>query len=462
MEYSNFPQTGTTQVMIYFPFPPLPAIVADWAALLPLVVHLASGQNQHDMIGELCLRGHLPSTIFPPLGLLHGISKLFSVGSGIFEESSNNAFTVWDVSWGTKFRCSNGAARTMLTDLALSKSKNRVCDMDRISSNPTNPNTIFRRPQFLHVINLSFDSDSHAHGARSRFHKRLGSKSTTSLQIVIFLALEALLCLFSAFGTASILMITCLTKVVALSAGVSRPRGYLRSNESYDKACYLAAGHENATSWFLYTGDRAIVDWLLNKTMIDVEPSRACALFFSCAHYFQLLAMTYVAAQKGWDGVCLLTLLALAIGTRTLFGLNAPAREWLHREGICVNTETLRMTGRIPMLGAVQVLSDRNLISAKKEGGSVPERGTTWMDSVVSPSVKREAWTRLLLAEAERLVAEEKEKGDVVVRDREEGLEDAIKGLSQSDRSWVANNLKWTLDAVLAMRAAETVRRQCA
>ena len=109
------------------------------------------------------------------------------------------------------------------------------------------------------------------------------------------------------------MLISLSSKVVCLACRISRPAGYLDSNERY-KACMLSASYDNASTWYLYVGDRGVVDWLLNKHMLSVLSGKSTsvnlfAAFFRFAYFMQLLAITYVAAQKGIDGVSLVLLM---------------------------------------------------------------------------------------------------------------------------------------------------------
>lgn len=72
----------------------------------------------------------------------------------------------------------------------------------------------------------------------------------------------------------------------------------------------LVSIHQNANIWHLFIGDRAIVDTLLNKTMISFTgPCAVVAAWLHAAYFLQLVAMTRVAAQKGYDGIFLLALM---------------------------------------------------------------------------------------------------------------------------------------------------------
>ena len=152
-------------------------------------------------------------------------------------------------------------------------------------------------------------------------------------------------------------------------------------------ACMLAAIYENASVWFLYKGDRSIVDWLLNQTMITApRTSNAMYYYFRLAHYHQLLAMTYVAAQKGWDGVCLLSLMILAWIIRSLLDRTSPVAEWLKKENVEFDIRSFEFTGRAPMIGAVQLLSDSRIMPGRM--GNF-HRNMTWMDPILAPCKRR-------------------------------------------------------------------------
>lgn len=87
----------------------------------------------------------------------------------------------------------------------------------------------------------------------------------------------------------------------------------------------LSAAHENASTWYLYVGDRGVIDSLLNKTMLSSPAAnRMLVGYFRLAHVLQLLAMTYVAAQKGIDGVSLVLLLLVNYGFQYLFEGHGP------------------------------------------------------------------------------------------------------------------------------------------
>jgi hypothetical protein len=115
---------GSLGVGAYLWSPPLPTILAEWAALIPLIVHLASSQSDYDMVGEAALEGRITTGLLPKLGHLDGIARLLSGGPSFLERASTRGCldsTAWDVSWGSIFPCANGAAREILTDCALRK-----------------------------------------------------------------------------------------------------------------------------------------------------------------------------------------------------------------------------------------------------------------------------------------------------------------------------------------------------
>ncbi len=58
------------------PVPPLPHILSEWAAAIPLVCHLAGCVRGCELVVQLALSGHLWVDIFPKLGVLYGLFKL--------------------------------------------------------------------------------------------------------------------------------------------------------------------------------------------------------------------------------------------------------------------------------------------------------------------------------------------------------------------------------------------------
>ena len=119
----------------------------------------------------------------------------------------------------------------------------------------------------------------------------------------------AVLSLFGIYGTATVVLTGTISQAASQFVRVQRPPGFLENNEK-GGACMLVGVHENCSTWYLYVGDRGVVDWLLNKSMIILPPSsRILSTWFKLAHLLQLLAMTFVAAQKGWDGIVMLILM---------------------------------------------------------------------------------------------------------------------------------------------------------
>ena len=166
---------------------------------------------------------------------------------------------------------------------------------------------------------------------------------------------------------------------MAWSITIRRPNGYLRNNEPHD-ACMLVASHNNAMEWHLFTGDRAIVDTLLNKPMFKVPTGRTAAIataWFRFAHVLRLAAMTFVAAQKGWDGVILVVLVFAHCLMHVFFRSRTLAQHWIEREEVDASVRSFEFGGRVAMIGAIQAFSETN--------------NTTWMDEIISSHPRRDA-----------------------------------------------------------------------
>ncbi|KAK8068839.1 hypothetical protein PG994_005455 [Apiospora phragmitis] len=399
---------GSLNTKPLLPCPPLPNIVAEWAAILPLVCHLASQRDDYKTTGDVALMGRLSAGIFPRLGTFSGLARLLDRSTKYLDYVSTRggtSRTVWDVKWGSVFPCANGAACAVISEYLLVKDRKPPQRMpEKLSPRPARttddddekciPNEgeekaegeeVVRRWQVLHVYRLYRTPRRHSLGDRISV-LRLSLPG----QLVCFVALlgvAVVLCLFGCFGSAALIACTSVSELVAMRVPIRRPSTYLKNMEAHD-ACMLTAPHENATEWHLYIGDRGIVDTLLNKPMFVVPEGRSAHLaarWFWSANLLQLAAMTFVAAQKGWDGVLMLALLAIHWALRWSWSGHDLVRDWLAREGVDAEVRSFEFGGRYAVMGAIQLL-----------GGSTTSR---WMDNILVPHPRREAWLRLLRVE---------------------------------------------------------------
>jgi hypothetical protein len=470
---------GSLGIGAYIWNPPLPTIIAEWAALIPLIIHLASSQSEYHMIGQAALEGRIATGLFPKLGHLDGIARFLSCGSNFLECASNRSgldSIVWDVSWGSIFPCANGAAREIVTDYAL----RNVCQVVKVEdwikeaktpkeSHLTTATTgfaeekytsaatphpkigvparplgyskldlkskqRFQRTQTLHIIEITRGTTNISW--RSKVDLIVESKPADVLYVLLLLALATPLCLFGAYGTGSVVLSRVLSRIACHCLPIERPLGYLFNNEAHE-ACMLTAVHENATTWCLYRGDRAVVDWLLNKPMISIRPSKTTLYYyFRFSHCFQLLAMTYVAAQKGWDGVCLFLLMLVVGIIHSAFGRHRSVEEWLRKEQIILKAHSFELAGRTPMIGAIQLLSNED--SSSRNNGPPQPRYTDWMDGILAPCPRRDSWIQKLLGAAKNL------ETSSVAQDCE--------ALSVGDSRWVENHTRWAKQAAHCIR----------
>ncbi|KAI4086177.1 MAG: hypothetical protein LQ344_007777 [Seirophora lacunosa] len=323
-------QFGTLAVEAYFPVSGIPSIITEWSALIPLVAHLAHYGENNRMIGELALEGYFSVGLFPKLGYLDGLRKLLQDGPDFMDRANAEAsYKVWDVNWGSVFTRANGSAITILTEYALRKhrqpiqmpekvtlhsgpppgslSRANVAPLPKVVTTPS-----FRRHQDLHVVYMS--RNNHTSSIRGTLLLSLLSWTGELMYHLVLLGLVVVFCLLGAFGTAAVVGTGLVSAMVCKTLQTKRPSGYLSNNEKHD-ACMLSAVHDNAQTWYLYMGDRGVIDWMLNKTMLQTPwANRLQIAYFRIAHALQISAMTFVAAQKGVDGLCLLVLLALTYG----------------------------------------------------------------------------------------------------------------------------------------------------
>lgn len=410
-------ETGSLVAAAYLPTPAVPTIVAEWAALVPLACHLASPRDDYLTTGEASLMGYLSVPLFPRLGTLAGMARLLRRGSKYLDYASTrggSSRTVWDVRWGSRFPSANGAASVAISDYILRRygedvrplppSKTTVAEMPNLPKgngvkSPGMSNAevaqveLLSRRQILHVYRFRFTT------RRRTLRHCIGQAMTTKLAaaatFVVLSGFAVILGLVGAYGSAATIINTAVSQLVTRAIVMYRPSGYLKNNEQDDTACMLVAAHDNATEWHFYIGDRSIVDTLLNKPMIMIpEGNRAqlAARWFEVAHLFQLITITYVAAERGWDGICLLLILLVHYFFQWIFRTEMLASDWLTREGVEAKARSYEFGWRTAMIGAIQVLSQ--------------SRVSRWMDSIVVPHPRRDAFlTRLRGEELEKGVA---------------------------------------------------------
>ncbi|KAI1451389.1 hypothetical protein F4805DRAFT_463839 [Annulohypoxylon moriforme] len=414
---------GSLGIAAFLPSLPLPNIIAEWAAILPLVCHLASQRDDYITTGDVALRGRLSIGLFPRLGTLSGLARLLEKGTKYLDRASTRGGSsrmVWDVKWGSVFPCANGAACTAISMCLMNRSTNLPQRMPE--TRPREPRTDHcekpfqqnestvrvhdsardksydkdlkerhakaddnRRYQILHVYQLYRKPAQHS--LRRLIDELYVSLPGQIIWFVFLLCIAIFLCLIGCYGSAALIFCTSISELVGLNIIIRRPAGYLTNNETHD-ACMLVASHENATEWHLYVGSRAIVDTLLNKPMFVVPSGRSAYLaahWFWFANLLQFAAMTFVAAQKGWDGVSMVVLLAIHWALRwSPCGRNL-AHDWLEREGVDAEVRSFEFGGRHAMMGAIQLFS-----------GDVT---TGWMDNILAPHPRREAWLKRLRGE---------------------------------------------------------------
>lgn len=409
---------GSLNIPSHLPGPPLPNIVAEWGAILPLVTHLANQRDDYLTTGDVALMAALPVGLFPKLGIFSGYSRLLRNGTRFLDYASTrggSSTTVWDVSWGSVFPCANGAASAAVMRYFLGRSKERrevmpeklaavpveakaqtasASHNDKSSSSrtasstshmshfrtvdPVTPNKIpQRRYQVLNVFYFRRKST-----ARTLLGICIKLGDRTWFRVLSFIALlglAAFLGLIGAYGTATVVVSSALSQAVAWNIKIQRPTGYLSNNEAHD-ACMLVASHQNATEWNLLIGDRGIVDTLLNKPMFLVPSGEGvdmAASWFWFANLVQLVAMTFVAGQKGWDGVALVLLLGLHWAVFNIFPRSGLVHSWLQTEGIDAVLKSYELGGRMAMMGAIQAFSKSKI--------------TRWMDDIIVPHPRRDA-----------------------------------------------------------------------
>lgn len=384
------------------------AIVFEWAALLPLAIYLANSRLPHELVGQTALSGFICIGLFPRLGILDGISEFVARGPDFLDRASSVSElrrTVWDIRWGSVFPCANGAVSDILTAHALRDAgEPKLMPEQR---DPSDNNASFRRYQTLHILKCSRSSDSSTHdmNAHDKFNiRRLGSSGLPlAFEFVLLLTLLGacvITVLFGLYGTAVSILICIVFRFSRQLITIERPSGYLKDNEKKDDCGgMLVALHENASTWVLYHGSRAVIDTLLNKTMIQsigspIVSNAVLAGFLRLIGILQLVTMTYVASQKGWDGVALLVLVIVAWSfDHMVYRKDRVAALWLRRENVTITAQSFKFSGRKSMIGAIQIACGSKVVS--------------WMDGILVPSHRRDVWLSelgLLATEQEQVL----------------------------------------------------------
>jgi hypothetical protein len=290
-----------------------------------------------------------------------------------------------------------------------------------------------RRYQTLHVLRCAHEDTQLAQQKKPKYkYPKALLRIFDALIIVILLGAAVVTCLYSLFGTTVALFISAAFQILRQMVVITRPSDYLSDNESSNgDGCMLVAIHLNASTWYLYIGERGIIDSLLNKPMIFSVTScfgdfgtTCLVVLFRTLSLLQLLVMTYVASQKGWDGVALVVLITIAWMSDFLFNGNySVSRFWLRQEGVCINSGSFEFTGRFAMMGAIQIFKDNPVES--------------WMDGILQPCDRRSVWLVYLSG-----------------RQHEPGIKLLEARLSPSDKSWVERNV------YLSQEGAEIIRSQ--
>lgn len=437
-------------------------IIFEWAGLLPLVIYLAGTGLSHRLVGQTALAGFIGVSLFPRLGVLDSVATFLREGADFLDRSSSISElrrTVWDANFGSVFPCANGAASDILTKhviraaddieipdnlaeltdaYAAGPSTDRGKGEDAVSEevgNDAKRNTKmsvsgsqFRRYQTLYILDCTVD-------AGKRNVNKPGSSATwlsifvETLFLLCLLGCCAIAVLFGLYGTAAAIIISAVFRVTRLNINVITPPGYLENNEpGQANGCMLVALHENSSTWYLYRGSRAVIDGLLNKPMIlgiTARPNMTLALTLRALALLQLITMTYVAAQKGWDGVGLLALIIVAWTLDyILYNDDKLAATWLKREHVTMKAWKCQFSGRTAMLGTIQLLKDSTVSS--------------WMDQILAPSDRREAWLKSLPLDCPNFNTSESKE--------------ALTEQEKDNQRWVKNNWLLTRAAVNAIK----------
>ena len=404
--------------------PRLPPLLTTWAALVPLVIHLTAPVDLYLLVGQIALQRCFSISLLPKLGTLRNLSYMLGNGQEFFDQASSRAgisAIVFDVRWGSVFPAANGAACRSIIDFALSKAHRQQILEEKGDIVPHSPASdlslkghvrpSFQRHQRLHVLNVKRRKPPRRSWGIRLF--RLLNSGTMHVGVTIAISLvkfsiAIVAGLTGCYATSVLLLCTCIVDAICRSFSCNRPSGFLENNENHD-AFMLVGSHVNASEWFLMTGDRGVVDCLLNKPLIQFEPQPWLSALMMFAHWLQIAAMTFVAAVQSADGFAMVLLIIWQNLVEAITSYTDPvAAQWLDVHGVRIEVETLMFHGRTQMLGAIYMNGDLAV--------------NTWMDPILVPCPRRNTWLRQLRHRVDR-------NSDL--------FESETTCLSQSDRDWL-------------------------
>jgi hypothetical protein len=215
----NFAALGSLNLPAFFPVPPLMNFVAGWAALVPLVCHLASYHHAHQLVGQVTLLGRVSVGLFPKLGVLAGMLRLVERGPEYLDAASTLGISgrkVWDVRWNST-PSANGAASNILAESLLSYGHDVIRVPEGVPSTilpQFGPNSVstqgitvrpsFRRYQTLHL--LHFSKTKLPLSWPSTLDKFISSPAFDFAAFAFKLSIVIILCFFGTHGTATTLI----------------------------------------------------------------------------------------------------------------------------------------------------------------------------------------------------------------------------------------------------------------
>lgn len=448
-----------------FNFPPqsdpdnLPTTMAPlpfkWTAILALLCYLTNPSDTYHLVGEIALRGFIHAPLFPRLGLFLQSAQLLRNAVEFLKKvdrKEGSGSLVYDVNAGDVYMCANGAATRLLARSLARRKKtmlvprvaagavdgieqedssrtplmaaaSRSSDGSTAASSasdhfPELARTTLITPKFeqehtLQIIRLSREEQTQINRGWLRLKVLPRVVTISTWLLLIFLVVT---CVFNgAFGTGILLSLSLILDRIGAISGVEVKQDINPlPSEDAAEGCMLVSSGQSATDWQLYIGDMHGIDTLLSRPMIGFTgPKMLLSIFFYAAYGLQLIWLSYAVARTYSDGTFLLILTLFTWTVKWIKGNDSLVKTWLHRHSLAVVSQSFRFTtGRMPLLGTVQLLS----------GSSV----STWMDTISQKAPLRDVWLECI--GAEQLTDQEAE---AICRTR---------NLSAQDTKWVTLN----------------------
>jgi hypothetical protein len=272
----------------------------------------------------------------------------------------------------------------------------RVC----IESTPciqrlTIPDEVLYRPQQLQIIHVFLedgDIEGHKYFVHNFSPKWLG---VLLIGWILWLGISLFSILAACPISCAYLFVVAFTGVWVRSVFGTRARRLVQAEQTHWRRGVVVADHFNDTNWYLFFGNNALVNSLLNKPLLRAD----YALPSKHTSFMKFILRVLIAAQWGlilaasamqsWDAIIISCFIIFCASTSTfVFRPHDSAESWLKSNKIGLEKMIVHFSGRRAMLSAMYAIH--------------PNDTFRWVDPILAPSDGRTAWESALVGFVQR------------------------------------------------------------